>query len=374
MNSFPDTPSRRSASARTFFGFWAVVFTLVLVVVFAVFLVDTTHRFIGRSTGARATQTNPRRLTYSIGSPILGLKLSRLQMLSSRVGVGVAPIVTYSGGLIRGYLVRTNDAGATWRVSGVFPSGIYPWTTAFVSPEVGYVIDSTGALFTGNAGRTWSRVTTSGGPLSISVKGRVVWIPVEYCKHSAMQDPCSTHLDTYYVGALMPTSVVSVPQDQPFFSQVGSTAGYVFGSGGFSGKVYATTDSGRSWRSIANPCESGQITGGSAVSSTRLLLFCGQGPTVLYSSSDGGATWQRRPVTPGAGYSAVAGSSGEFLWQFNTGLWESSNGGRNWTPVAGVKYGPSGDIVIYDAHEAWHVVPGLGVFRTLNGTSWNLLK
>ena len=193
MNTSPNTPSRRSALTRRRFGLWGVVSTLVLVAVPAVLLVGTTHRSFGRSAGAPATQTDPRRLAYSIGSPILGMKLSRLQMLTARIGVGVAPIVTYSGQLIRGYLVRTNDAGASWRVTGVFPNGIYPWRTAFVSPEVGYVIDSTGALFTNNAGRTWSKVNTSGGPLSISVESRVVWIPVEYCKHSAMQGPCSTH-------------------------------------------------------------------------------------------------------------------------------------------------------------------------------------
>lgn len=372
MSTSPSPPSCRSASVRRRFGLWVVVSTLVLVAAVTVLLVDTTLRPFERS--ALATKTDSRRLAYSIGSPILGPKLSRLQMLTAQVGVGVAPITTYSGRLIRGYLVRTNDAGASWRITGVFPNGIYPWTTAFISPEVGYVIDSTGALFTDDAGRTWSKVLTSGGPLSISVKGRVVWIPVEYCKHSAMQGPCSTHLDTYQVGALAPKSVASVPQEQPFFSQVGPVAGYAFGSGGISGKVYVTTNSGRTWRSMANPCESGQITGGSAVSSTRLFLYCGLGPTVLYSSSDGGATWQRRSESPGDGLGAAVGSSGEFLWQLNPGLWESGDGGRSWTPVSGVTYGPSGDIVTYGAHEAWHVVPGHGIYRTLNGTSWDLLK
>ena len=375
MNVSPNDPSRRSASAGRRRGLWVVVSTVVLVAALAVLLVAKTHSPIQGNAGTTTTQSAPRRTAYSIGSPMLALKLTRLQMLTAQVGVGVAPIVTFSGGLLRGYLVGTNDGGASWTVTGVFPKGIYPWTTAFITPQVGYVIDSMGALFTDNAGRTWSKVTTSGGPLSVSVKGRVVWIAVENCQQSAMQGHCSTRIDAYKVGGLVPTSVASVPQDQPVFSQIGPTAGYAFGSGGISGKVYVTANSGRSWHSIANPCASGQISGASAASSTRLFLYCELGPTtVLNSSSDGGATWQRQSESPGNGLGAAVGSSGAFLWQFTPALWESGDGGRSWTPVSGVKYGPSGDIVTYGAHEAWHAVPGHGIYWTLNGTSWELLK
>ena len=307
-----------------------------------------------------------------MGATMPAFKLSRLQMLSARVGVGVAPIVTFSGQLRRGYVVRTDDGGASWRVTGVFPPGVYPWTTAFITPRVGYAIYSTGALYTADAGRTWAAVATTGAPLSISVRDRVAWLFVERCHH-AMRGPCITQLDVYDVGAVSPTSVASVPRDQPFASQVGPSSGYVFSSGATSDGVFATLNDGRTWRPVAGPCRTG-VSGGAAVSLTHLLLFCGVASTTLYVSRDGGATWQRRNAPSGGGFEAASGSSGSYLWQFNSALWESHDGGRTWQSVTNVRLGPSGAIATYGAHEAWHAVPGHGIYRTTNGITWTLLR
>ena len=310
---------------------------------------------------------------YAIGATVPALKLSRLQMLSARVGVGVVADVTFSGGLLRGYLVRTDNGGTSWRVTGAFPRGVYPWTTAFVSPRVGYAIDSTGALYTADAGRTWTAVTTSGGPLSITVRGHVAWLVVERCRHDAMNEPCATKLDVYDVGARAPTSVASVPRDQPFVSQIGPSSGYVFGSGGSGDQVFATVDDGRTWHGIASPCRTG-ISGGVAVSSTHLLVSCGVASSTLYVSFDGGATWQRRNAPSGGGFNVASGSTGVYCWQFSATLWESHDAGRTWQPVTNVRLGPSGTIVTYGVHDAWHAVPGHGIYRTTNGITWTLVR
>jgi hypothetical protein len=329
------------------------------------------------STPASATRSNN---PYSIGSPIRALKITRLQMLTSAIGVGVAPITTYSGVLVRAYLVRTNDAGATWKVTGIFPKGFYPWTTAFTSPEVGYVINGDGALFTRNAGRAWSSVKTTAGPLSISVKGAVVWIPVENCVVSAMQGPCSTHLDSYSVGDLAPVSVAALRTDQPLLAQVGPTSGYAIGSSGVSGRVFFTSNSGATWRTVANPCQDHQVTSGAVTSLERLLIFCdmgpesGSGPTALFWSNNGGSTWSKVSAVPDVGAGADVGIAGRFLWVLTPTMWESSDGGRDWSPVSNVNYGPSGDISTFGTSEAWHPLPGQGIYRTLNGRTWKLLK
>ena len=332
-------------------------------------------RIVGSFAGG-ASGASPSRPTFVIGSPMSARRISRIQMLSATVGVGVAPIVTFSGRLLRGYLVRTDDGGATWRVTGVFPAGVYPWTTAFITPGVGYAIDSTGALFTADAGRTWATVATTGSPLSISVRGHVAWIFVERCRHGdgAMNGQCVTKLDVYDVGALRATSVASVPGDQPFASQVGPSSGYVAGGGITGGRLFATIDDGRIWRHIASPCSHGEVSGAIAVSPSHLFLYCGVGSTTLYASSDGGATWRPRPSPPGGGFDAVGGSTGAYLWQFDTTLWESHDAGRAWALVAEVKYGPSGAIATYGAHDAWHAVPGHGIYRTTSGVTWTLLR
>lgn len=329
------------------------------------------------SSSASATGSdNP----YSIGSPIGALKITRLQMLTSALGVGVAPITTYSGGLVRAYLARTDNAGKSWSVTGTFPKGFYPWTTAFTSPKVGYVIDGVEAIFTSNAGRTWSSVKTTGGPLSISVKGDVIWIPVENCVVSAMQGPCSTHLDSYLAGDLAPLSVTSLRSDQPILAHVGPTSGYAIGSSGVSGRVFFTSNSGATWRAVANPCQDHQVTSGAVASLEHLVIFCdmgpgnGSGPIVLFRSNDGGATWSKVIYVPDVGAGADVGYAGRFLWVLTPTLWESSDGGRDWSPVMNVNYGPSGDISTFGTSEAWHPVPGQGIFRTLNGKMWRLLR
>lgn len=361
-------PSSRRRRTRPF----ALAASLVVATALALGAVATARADGSSTTGAGSTSSRP---GFALGAAMPARRISRLEMLSETVGVGVAPIVTFAGRLLRGYLVRTDDGGATWRVTGIFPTGVYPWTTAFVTPRVGYAIDSTGALFTADAGRTWAPVATTGSPLSISVRGRVVWIFVNRCRHVATTDgPCATQLDAYDVGALRPTSVANVPGDQPFADQVGPTSGYAAGSAVAGGRVYATTDDGRTWRSMASPCSRGEVSGVLAVSLARLFLYCGTGPTSLYASSDGGVTWRPRPSPPGGGSEAAGGSTGAYLWQFDPALWESRDGGRTWTPVAGVLYGPSGAIATYGAHDAWHAVPGHGIYRTRNGLTWTLLR
>lgn len=78
----------------------------------------------------------------------------------------------------------------------------------------------------------------------------------------------------------------------------------------------------------------------------------------------------------GVGLDAAVGSTGQYLWEFDEGgaLSESSDGGREWVDVPRVKYGTNGVIATYGAHEAWHVVSGRGIYRTLNGRVWKLLK
>lgn len=361
----------------------AICVSVLVVVLFILLTTDIgafrTEALAGTtSTSKQTDQHNP----YTIGEPIQALKLSRLQMLTGNVGVGVAPIVTYSGRLVRGYLARTDDAGKTWTVTGVFPKGIYPWTAAFLTPRKGYAITSSSALFTRDAGRTWSKVATSASPLSITIRGSVVWIAVEECSHGAMNGPCDTHLDVYKVGDLAPTTTATVPRDQPLLVQVGPTQGYAIGSGDFSGTVFYTTDAGVSWRSVKNPCENHQILGSSVSARAELFIYCERGPldnpgpAILFTSVNGGWNWREQSVVGSVGLESAVGSTGRFLWGFDESatLWESGDEGRVWSPVSNVRYATNGYISTFGASEAFHIVTGRGIYRTLNGTSWKLLK
>jgi len=317
---------------------------------------------------------------YAAGASIDAMKLTRMQMLSPTVGVGVAPITTYGGGLVRAYLARTDDAGATWTVTGALPKGFYPWTTAFVSPKEGYVINGGETLLTKNAGRTWSVVTTSAGPLAISARGKIVWVEVERCARGAMNGPCSTYLDSFAAGALAPTSVSKLPSDQPVVTQVSPTTGYATASHNTSATAYYTTNSGVSWRAVATPCAHHRPVGVSVTSSSQLFTYCPlqspqtMGAAVLFSTSDGGTTWHQRYRVQQTAPGAAVGSTGAFMWAFDGASFiESSDGGREWFNVPLVTFGTNSAIVTYGAHEAWHVLTGRGIFRTLDGKDWQLL-
>ena len=357
--------------------------TSALLATVALVLCASSFSIVDQSGASTTTTIVKHAHPYKIGSSILALKLTRMEMLTSRVGVGVAPIVTYSGGLVRAYLVRTDDAGKTWTVTGIFPRGTYPWTTAFASPQEGYVVDSSGVLFTNNAGRTWTKVLTSYSPLTISLKGRIVWITVEnYCSTASTKHPCGTYLDSYKLGGLVPLRVSRLPSIQPSVSQVAPTQGYAGGSGNVAGTIYYTSNSGASWRSIATPCGRHHVSEGSVVLLSRLAIYCelgalnSPGPTILYKSADEGATWQLIPDVKTLGLNAASGSTGKFLWDFgeNAVLSESSDGGLQWVMVPSVKYGTNDVIATYGAHDAWHVLTGKGIYRTLNGRTWQLLK
>jgi hypothetical protein len=308
-------------------------------------------------------------------------------MLTATTGVGVAPIVTYSGRLVRAYLVRTNDAGATWKVSGALPKGFYPWSTAFENSREGYVTGTSGALFTDNGGRTWSAVALKYSPLEISVNHGDVWVAAEdYCPSttpSTTNAPkCGTYLESFRFGNLTPSSTSWVPSDQPVVTQVSAASGYAVGSDRFAGRVYYTSNSGALWRTVKSPCDRNEITGDSVMSSTELLIYCNfgsfgnPGPTVIYATSNGGDSWKKVNAAPVIGLQAGAGTTGRFLWNFNgeAKLSESSDYGIHWSGVPTVRYGANGIVVTYGVHEAWHVVTGRGIYRTLNGKTWRLLK
>ena len=326
---------------------------------------------------ASLSQENP----YAIGAPILALKLTRMQMLTSTVGVGVAPITTLGGALVRAYLVRTSDAGATWTVSGDLPNGVYPWTTAFSTVRDGYVISAGATLFTNDGGRTWSRVAIAGGAIAVTIHNAVVWFEMERCPKGAKNATCHTYLDATHVGDLVANTTYEVPTDQPVITQDSATSGFSIGDDGAMTRVFATNDAGATWRVVSSPCTSHTTPDGSVAAPTMLLSYCttksaqGAATTTLFTSSDAGATWHRAFNVARTGVGAVVGNTGEYLWNLSGGtLVESSDAGRTWVDQPIVKYGTNGVVVTFGAHDAWHVVTGRGIYRTLDGTDWTLLK
>jgi hypothetical protein len=320
---------------------------------------------------------------YGVGSPIPALKLSRLEMLNSNVGVGVAPLTTDGGRLVRALLVETNDGATSWKVTGTIPTSFgYPWLTAFRSPRQGYLIGSgSEVLYTSNAGRTWATVASRGSPSAISVKGSVVWLATQLCPGTDMGGVCSELVESYKVGSLVPEHVSKLALNAPVIVQVAPNAGYAIESNSTGGKILFTSNDGVSWRALRSPCAHRQLAGGAVSSRSHLFAVCqplnsppsdvGQ----LWASVNGGSSWTSRSVSPPLGFATAASGNGEFIWTISPQTLEvGSRGGRAWTSLTQFRDGLGGDLATFGATEAWCAYVGHGIFRTLNGSSWSVLK
>jgi photosystem II stability/assembly factor-like uncharacterized protein len=212
----------------------------------------------------------------------------------------------YAAGLF-GTLLRTDDAGATWtgvntgltdplvRVQVIDPNTVVvggacalrrsndggasftrlPWTASdedcpspiasfnFASGSVGYLLTKDGSVFrTADGGDTFSRQTSVPGTNSTG-------------------------------GSREPTDIV-------FTSD---TTGVAVTRGGGTGKIFRTTDSGNSWVDVASPATG---LNGVTFPTATAGFAVGIGKTLL-TTTDGGATWDPKPLTgaPFQDYSAV---------------------------------------------------------------------
>lgn len=211
-----------------------------------------------------------------------------------------------------------------------------------------------------------------------------------------MDGTCSKPLlDVYRYGGLVPSRVVPLPTTLPRLVLVSSTTG--FAVGGFKsngenfnyGSLYVTTNDASTWRQVASSCEKGRITNATMSTTSMLFLYCLVGSSTstteqakLYSSTNGGATWQQHGGVTQNGMTLASNSTGTTLWEFNEKgqLLQSDNTGRTWTRVAEVSRPRNGNgytdpiVTTYGTTAAWYAELGHGIYRTLNGTTWKLIS
>jgi photosystem II stability/assembly factor-like uncharacterized protein len=336
-------------------------------------------------------------------------------MFSPEVGVAMAhmPPTAFGKGIY--YVVRTIDGGIKWHVSGRLPTKVTPsqpelLSMAFASPKEGYVslLGPNHTKYTDNGGRTWSVVSVPGEPNSLSLQGRSLWITSYHCTvRFSTEGRCPTDLSIYKVGDLRPASVRKVPALGHFstfgdtvpvqatlWSRLGNVGVGSQGGDGPSSDIVVTKDAGRSWNLIKAPC--GRIPTGELVmrNVSTWVLYCAldggmhQGTNELWSTSDSGAIWNlvsqgsEQDLYPTVGNigSGMMGDlttsrNGQTLWLLGsvTGIDVSTDGGRQWTGVDLGTNGYPSQIATAGATDAWLPLPGIGLYRTTNGTTWESL-
>jgi photosystem II stability/assembly factor-like uncharacterized protein len=359
------------------------------------------------------------------GSAIPATDVLNLEMFNARSGVAVVfsplpPVCKHNctGGVparFRDYLAATSDGGQTWRTTGKLPANFHPGATyalqlAFRNPNEGYVqnTDPPETLFTDDAGRTWSSLRTSGRPTALSLAGSSLWIVSEFCPAPLLplDGLCPSRLLTYPLGHLTPASETPIPtkgirasqgisastRAATLFDRLGPASAVVEeGREGSPSSLLLTADSGRQWIVLDDPCE-GLVPTGLVASATHWFLYCQldegmhQGRTVLYATADQGRNWtlvaEGSPLGPNRGtiepemtFDLTISGNGHVLWLLGAvgGIESSTDGGRDWT-VAGIDTGGyDTELATAGPTDAWLPLPGYGLYRTTNGTTWTKL-
>jgi photosystem II stability/assembly factor-like uncharacterized protein len=236
-------------------------------------------------------------------------------------------------------LLRSGDLGGTWTDLGSVGS---PGQTIMVAAASGSVVWTvSGRLLQGSTdgGRTWQDYDLgTKGPSTafarLSVSDDTVWVTWGGRVYTARPGGAPTITGSVPPGARWSVLTATGPQSAYVDVQAGPVANW-----------YATTDGGRTWSKRPAAC-----AGGGSVATARVapdgalwavcLVESTGGSTsdsVLVTSADGGASWQRRAtvVKNGHGYAVVRPVAGGGGWAAGAqGEVLRSTDGVTWTQVA----------------------------------------
>ena len=367
-------------------------------------------RVSAASRGARLTSTSLGGFTH----------IDQIDALSPRLSYAIA-----TGYLGRGhyayYLVRTTDLGATWTVQGEIAANLnrYPIfsdfspsasnsSIDFANARVGYVDGVGGSLdVTNNGGATWQQITSPASTTSYAVDGATTTVVTSTCRGGgqATGQRCTNEFALYPTGSAHPlfSTDLRVMQSS-YVPTVGLLAAAPDGIDVInvtSDNITTATslrisfDSGRTWRTMANPCASLAIEQMLVAPDHSWILSCfldggmSQGPGKLLRSTDEGRTWTTeenfprnragsayRPDTP---QSLFFSANGRLLYAVELnpagGLAVSSDFGRTWTPerFLGNTGGWPGSIANFGPSNSIYQVFQGPAFDTSNGYTWKLL-
>ncbi|MGC8499157.1 MAG: DUF4232 domain-containing protein [Acidimicrobiales bacterium] len=387
---------------------------VVLGTLLASALVSPSSRLVAPAGAA----TRSERPVAALTSTSLGLHthIDSIDMVTATTGMAVVSDAT-PGQRHRFYLARTTSAGTSWSVVGPLP---YPPVTTvtlptgptldFASSSVGYAATpATGPVFvTTSGGRKWARVAIAGRWPTLVMGTSTLLIVSDRCRgplpaYGPLRCPSVASL--YRVGRTTPETTFAVPDVSrggwraAVALALPAPASPIVREGGAQpgspAIVLASTNAGRTWHRLDNPCHQLLIQQLVTASPRHWLLSCfldggmEQGTNRLWSSRDGGRhwallawsgeqrffvgniadTWNTLAVS-GNGrtlFSAVGGAGGGV---------ESSPDGRHWafarfSPQTGGApewidaFGPTGALFGTQFGSVW---------RTLDGVTWSPLR
>ncbi len=272
-------------------------------------------------------------------------------------------------------LARTGNAGRTW--SGVHAPVTGPPSGSSGVSQVRFLNTTYGWAFgpalwaTQDGGQTWTQVATGGQRVTgLETVGDRAFAVFATCTGTGSDFAAQCTSFSLYSATAGSNNWAPVPGPVTGLSNGGQAAsaslvltssrGYLLSP---DGTLYAGPVNGSGpWQqtSIAatgrNPCggmHAAQADGQpanamlAAASSSNLVLACAAGAgTGIYTSADGGRTWQQQSTIPGSGAatttSLAAQPGGEIIVATTGGIVVSHDGGKSWQQSAQAPSGPSG--------------------------------
>ncbi len=271
---------------------------------------------------------------------------------------GPVPTAAFAPGA-KGQIAMTVDAGATWKVANVSTSADI-LDTSWSDAKVGYALDIRGGLFrTLNGGTTWQTLNAGAGAAPravIAVPGSdsVLLFGPRGIKRATGGGEFNS-----IPGNLVSKTAISN-------ADLGGSAIFAWGSGGK--RLLASTNKGQNWKAVKLPRKTTRV---------RQVAFTGARVGFLldtagrvWSTTNGGRTWKQ---SLSAGTSSISGitfgsaSSGYLsIDSFgddatNAYVLHTGDGGKSWRPQA-ISPGVVGSlgIVAADASKAFALVKARG--------------
>lgn len=406
-------PEARQRSRRRRLRAWSLVFVALILGLSAWVGSGGLNSSTSRVSGGRpAHRVIP---ALAIGTVLKASSVVGLKMFTPSSGLAISTTWNASHQIAtQSYLTATKNAGDSWKIVGRLPIPMETPLIAFVSPTEGYVADyqrANSSFLTLNGGRTWTKAAVKGLPTALSVSGNSVWVVAGDCPLKYQQGPwCATYVDLLGPGDLKPTAIRPITVNDPqlkkdipsapstlaarFLARTGPQAALVVEGQDGPNSILSTTDAGRSWRLVNNPCGTVFVGAAAAVTGSRWYLFCSldggmqQGTNLLYETWNGGTSWtllaqgheqgaNTGSLTDGVMDNFATNSTGSVLWYANgVGFINvSTDGGRNWVLKRGAvasQWSPVGFVSV--GSSAFEALEGGGLIRTTNGRTWAVVR
>ncbi len=296
-------------------------------------------------------------------------------------------------------IVRSDDGGATWKAVGqhlrvTYPDSraSYPFIDFTTNGKDGWIYgDET--FVTHDGGDTLTRDSLAGLVSNLSIVGGNVWALVRPCPPS---DPaCGSRLYSAPVQGGSWDFVTSAPVlTYPYLSLLRPSVNRAYlAAPANAGLLYSTKDGGSSWDHHSMPPLCGQLLRLSADTHDELWALCLSASATdsqmkeLYRSRDSGAAWSLVATTPSEGFVAGSLPTSGIVSSFTSvgrdelvvtlvrgPVYVSHDGGKSWTE-SDLPGGNLQQLTFSNPLTGWAILYSGEVYRTSDGgIHWSLAR